>query len=109
MQHHHVTPDEWDALAADPEFQALLRARRQFIVPATIFFIAFYLALPISVGFFPDVMSRPAIGPLTLAYVFALSQFVVAWILLAIYMRRARYFDELTATIVERMQLGHEA
>ena len=102
MQHHHLTPDEWDALAADPEFQALLRARRRFIVPATLFFIVFYLALPVSVGFSPEVMSRPVIGPLTLAYVFALAQFAVAWLLLALYMQRAKQFDRLSDAIVAR-------
>jgi len=109
VQHHHLSPQEWDALAADPEFQALVRARRRFIIPATIFFIAFYLALPISVGFAPEVMSRAVWGPLTLAYVFALAQFVVAWILLAVYMQRAKQFDRLTATIVARIQPGTEA
>lgn len=103
---HHLTPDEWDALAADPEFQALLRARRRFIVPATIFFIVFYLALPVSVGFAPEFMSRPVFGPLTLAYVFALAQFAVAWLLLAIYMLRARRFDRLSEAIVARLNGG---
>ena len=45
-------------------------------------------------------MSRPVYGPLTLAYVFALSQFAMAWILFALYMRRARRFDALAAEIV---------
>jgi uncharacterized membrane protein (DUF485 family) len=93
MRHRHVEPSEWDALAAEPEFLQLVRARRRFIVPATIFFTVYYFALPISVGFWPDVMSRPAIGPLTWAYCFALSQFVMAWVLLGLYLLRARSFD----------------
>ena len=43
----------WKALAAEPEFRSLLRSRRRFVIPATIFFIAYYLALPVSVGFWP--------------------------------------------------------
>lgn len=92
-QHHHITTAQWDALAAEPEFKSLVRARRGFIVPATIFFIAFYLGLPVSTGFAPDVMSRPAIGPMTWAYCYALAQFVMAWGLLAAYLWRARAFD----------------
>jgi uncharacterized membrane protein (DUF485 family) len=79
-----------------------MRARRRFIVPATIFFIVFYFALPVSVGFAPSVMSRPFLGPLTLAYTFALSQFVTTWLLLAIYMRRAKQFDRMAQRLVER-------
>ena len=86
-------------MAAEPEFRGLLSARRRFIVPATIFFIAYYFALPVSVGFFPQAMSRPVWGPLTLAYVFALSQFAMAWILLTLYLLRARSFDLQAARI----------
>jgi uncharacterized membrane protein (DUF485 family) len=99
---HHATPTRWEALAAEPGFRALLRSRRRFVIPATLFFIAYYLALPISVGLLPKVMSRPVLGPLTLAYVFALSQFAMAWILLALYLRRSRGFDLEAARIRRR-------
>jgi uncharacterized membrane protein (DUF485 family) len=98
----HAGPARWEALASEPEFRALLRARRRFVLPATIFFIAYYLALPISAGFFPGAMSRPIFGPLTIAYVFALSQFAVAWLLLALYLRVARSFDVRAAKLRRR-------
>ncbi|HYL27009.1 MAG TPA: DUF485 domain-containing protein [Candidatus Nitrosotalea sp.] len=103
---HRLSPTRWEALAAEPEFRALARSRRRFVVPATIFFILYYLALPITVGLFPDRMSRPVFGPLTLAYVFALSQFAMAWILLALYLWVARSFDVRAAKI--RRQEMHE-
>ncbi|HZZ01255.1 MAG TPA: DUF485 domain-containing protein, partial [Candidatus Baltobacteraceae bacterium] len=92
-QHHHISTAQWDALADEPEFRSLVRARRGIIVPATLFLLAFYLGLPISAGFFPQVMSRPALGPLTWAYCYALAQFVMAWGLLVAYLWRARAFD----------------
>jgi uncharacterized membrane protein (DUF485 family) len=99
----HVRSSRWESLAAEPEFRALVRARRRFVTPATIFFIAYYFALPLSVAFMPQLMSRPVIGPLTLAYCFALSQFAMAWILLALYLARARGFD-LQAARVRRKE-----
>jgi uncharacterized membrane protein (DUF485 family) len=102
QQHRHISADEWHALAAEPEFRSLLTARRRFVIPATIFFIAYYLALPISVGVAPQVMSRAVWGPLTLAYVFALSEFAMAWILLGLYLLRARTFDPQAAQIRRR-------
>ncbi len=96
---HHVKPARWETLAAEPEFKSLVRSRRRFVIPATIFFVAYYLALPISVGVAPGTMSRPVLGPLTLAYCFALSQFAMAWILLVVYLRRARRFDVAAAKI----------
>ena len=101
-QTRRISPPEWHALAREPEFVSLQKARRRFVVPATAFFIVYYLALPISVGFAPQVMSRAVVGPLTLAYAFALSQFAMAWILLAAYLWRARSFDLMAARIRHR-------
>jgi uncharacterized membrane protein (DUF485 family) len=98
----HADRTHWEALASEPEFRDLLRARRRFVIPATIFFIVYYLALPISAGFFPSATSRRVWGPLTFAYVFALSQFVMAWILLALYLRIARSFDVRAAKLRRR-------
>lgn len=99
MQLHHLTAREWDELAADAQFQALLSARRRFTIPATIFAFAFFLALPLSIGFAPGYMSQPVFGVLTRAFAFGLLQFVMAWVLLAVYMREARKFDEAAASI----------
>ncbi len=95
----HIKPARWETLAGEPEFKSLVRSRRRFVIPATIFFVAYYLALPISVGVAPKTMSRAVLGPLTLAYCFALSQFAMAWILLVLYLRRARRFDVAAAKI----------
>jgi uncharacterized membrane protein (DUF485 family) len=98
----HVRTERWETLAAEPEFRALIRSRRRFVIPATLFFIAYYLALPISVALLPKQMSRPVAGPLTIAYCFALSQFAMAWLLLALYMRLSRGFDLQAARIRRR-------
>ena len=45
-----------DQVAAMDDFRALVAAKRRFIVPATIFFIVYYFALPILVGYAPDLM-----------------------------------------------------
>jgi uncharacterized membrane protein (DUF485 family) len=103
-QHRQLRPQEWDAITRDPEFRTLLARKRRFIVPATIFFIAYYFALPVLVGFAPGLMSRPAIGPVPIAYIFALSQFAMAWILMALYLRRSRGFDVAEGRIVTRVR-----
>jgi uncharacterized membrane protein (DUF485 family) len=86
-------PPDWEALQAAPEFQRLVAAKRRFIVPATLFFIVYYFALPVLVGYYPGVMERRVWGNVNLAYLFALSQFLMAWLVMAVYVRRARAFD----------------
>jgi uncharacterized membrane protein (DUF485 family) len=96
-------PSEWDVVAANPEFKDLMVAKARFIVPATVFFIAYYFALPILVGYFPEFMATPVIGPVNLAYLFALSQFFVAWIIAWLYVRAAERFDRMAASVLDHL------
>lgn len=80
-----------------------MAAKARFIVPATVFFIVYYFALPILVGYAPKFMSRPVIGPLNIAYLFALSQFFMAWIVAALYMRAAGRFDAMARRLLDHL------
>jgi uncharacterized membrane protein (DUF485 family) len=101
-----MTPDtpDWAAIERTPEFRALVRAKRAFIIPATVFFIAYYFALPALVGYWPDLMSTRVAGRINLAYLFALSQFAMAWALMAAYVRRARRYDQMVETVLQRVK-----
>ena len=94
------TPD-WAAIERTPEFRALVRAKRAFIIPATLFFVAYYFALPALVGYWPDLMSTRVAGNINLAYLFALSQFVMAWVIMAVYVRRAQRYDRMVEQLLE--------
>jgi uncharacterized membrane protein (DUF485 family) len=95
------TRTDWDQRWAHPEFKALIAAKYRFIVPATIFFIAYYFALPILVGYAPGLMRTQVIGPINLAYLFALSQFFMAWIVTFLYMRAASRFDAMAKRLLD--------
>lgn len=97
---------DWAAIERLPEFRALLRAKRAFLLPACLFFVAYYFALPALVGYWPEMMSTRVIGAINLAYLFALSQFVMAWVLMALYVRRARAFDRMAADLLKRVPGG---
>ena len=90
----------WEQVAAMPEFKQLLRRKAAFVIPATMFFIVYYFLLPISVGYFPALMDKKVMGPINLAYLFALSQFFVAWGIAWLYVRAARGFDESASRII---------
>ncbi len=98
------SPSEWERLENDLDFQALSYSKMHFIVPATIFFIIYYFALPVSVGYFSGLMETKIIGSINVAYVFALSEFVMAWVLTGMYVRRARTWDERAAAIVAKVK-----
>jgi len=93
---------DWEGVARSPEFRELLRRKAALVVPATIFFTLYYFALPVLVGWFPAFMERRVLGPVNLAYLFALSQFFMAWILAAIYLRVAGRLDAVSGGIADR-------
>jgi len=105
---HEKTADEdgdpfpWAAIANDPGFAALKRAKLRFIVPGTLFFFCYYMALPILVGFFPAMMKAPILGKVNAAYLFALSQFIMTWVLCAMYVRAAKRWDIMNAELLAK-------
>jgi uncharacterized membrane protein (DUF485 family) len=50
---------DWDVVANNEEFKDLMAAKARFIVPVTLFFVVYYFALPVLVGYAPKLMSRP--------------------------------------------------
>jgi len=93
----------WDQIATSKQFQDLMATKRTFIVPAFIFFVVYYFALPVLVGYAPQFMAT-RIGPVNLAYLFALSQFFVAWAIAGLYVRAANGFDRLSKDILEKAE-----
>lgn len=106
---HEQTADEdidvadWESVAALGEFKALVAAKLRFIVPATVFFLVYYFALPVLVGYAPHVMETKVFGVVNVAYLFALSQFFMAWTLAALYLRAAGRFDAMAAQLIARL------
>jgi uncharacterized membrane protein (DUF485 family) len=99
----------WEGLEETSEFKELVRARWRFVAPATVFFLVYYFALPLSNGLFPAFMRTEVIGHINIAYLFALSEFVMAWVLAYFYIRQAtRVFDPLAEKVRQRAAKGQK-
>ena len=94
----------WSAIADSKDFKELVRSKTRVVIPATLFFLVYYFALPVLVGYAPELMQRKVFGNVNLAYVFALSQFFVAWGIAAYYLRAASRFDSIAKKIIEKAQ-----
>jgi uncharacterized membrane protein (DUF485 family) len=97
---------EWDQIAQSQPFKDLMATKKIFIVPAFVFFVVYYFALPVLVGYAPHFMSTKVFGMVNLAYLFALSQFFVAWLIAGLYVRAAANFDRLAKDIVGKAEDG---
>jgi uncharacterized membrane protein (DUF485 family) len=74
------------------------------VILATVFFVSYYFALPVLVGYAPELMSTPVWGPVNIAYLFALSQFFVAWGIAWLYVRAANRFDEMGRNVLRHLE-----
>ena len=107
-ERYQASQNEWDRLAASKPFKDLMATKKIFIVPAFVFFLLYYFALPVLVGYAPHFMSTRVIGVVNLAYLFALSQFFMAWIIAWLYVRAASSFDELAKDIIHDAEQRRE-
>ena len=92
---------DWQAIEASPEFQELVTRRRRFVLPATIFFLAYYMAFILLCGYAEDFMASSVYEGLTVGYCLALTQFVMVFVLGLMYLRKAdREYDPLAQRVV---------
>jgi uncharacterized membrane protein (DUF485 family) len=56
------------------------------------------------VGYAPGLMSKKVFGVINIAYLFALSQFFMAWIIAALYLRAAARFDKMEHRVIEKAE-----
>jgi uncharacterized membrane protein (DUF485 family) len=91
----------WERLERSPEFQELVRKRRSFVVPATIFFLTYYMAFILLAGYAKDFMASSVYEGLTVGYCLALTQFVMVFVLGILYLRKsAREYDPLAERVI---------
>jgi uncharacterized membrane protein (DUF485 family) len=94
---------DWEAIEESPEFRELVTHRRRFVVPATIFFLVWYLGFILLAGYAPEFMGESIYQGFTVGYLLALTQFIMVWGLAAWYLRKAdREFDPLEELAVQR-------
>ena len=94
---------DWEAIEQEPEFRELVQRRRSFVLPATVFFLAWYMGFIVLTALAPDFMGERIYEGLTVGYTLALTQFLMVLVLGIWYLRRSdREFDPLAQRVVDR-------
>ena len=92
---------DWEAIERSPEFRELVDRRRRFVIPCTVFFLAWYLGFILLCAYAPDFMGESVYEGLTVGYCLALTQFLMVFVLGVWYLRKAdREFDPLADAVV---------
>ena len=102
---------DWVAAERSPEFRELIKKRRNFVLPATIFFFLWYFGFIILAGYAPSFMGESIYEGFTVGYLLALTQFIMTWVLAGWYVRRSgRVFDPLSRKAAETaLEAGRNA
>jgi uncharacterized membrane protein (DUF485 family) len=101
---------DWKAVIADPRFQALHRKKQGFLTGLMVFSIVFYFLLPIGAAYFQDLFKVKVWGVVNFGLLFALFEFVVAWLVAYYYSRRASSeFDRMAREIAADYEKGGRA
>src|SRR4029450_10976878 len=94
-----------EAVGKDPEMVELEHRHQRFVWPVTIFFLVYYLSLPILAGGAPAVLGTKVLGQFTFGYRFALSEFLMAFVVAWVYARwAASRMDPLAADLGEKLR-----
>ena len=80
---------DWVAIDADPRFQQLHRMKSRFLWKLMAISVIYYFMLPIGVAYFPGLFKMQVWGPINFGILFALSEFVVAWLIAYVYAKKA--------------------
>jgi len=94
---------DYEKIVSSPEYKEMLRRKKRFILPMTIFFLAFYFMLPIMTSY-STVLNTPVFGDITWAWVFATAQFIVTWVLCVMYVKKSNSFDKDSDEIIKMIE-----
>lgn len=98
------TSMNWARIEADPRFQELYRKKTVFLWGLMVFSVIYYFLLPIGAAYYQPLFRQKVWGPVNVGILFAMSEFVVAWLIAFVYSHKANAeFDAMTREIIAQL------
>lgn len=80
----------------DDTYSQCIREKKRFIILSLIFTFIFYFMLPVTLTFFPGAMNQTSfILGLSWAWLYAVAQIVMVWVLGWIYHQKAKKWERM--------------
>jgi uncharacterized membrane protein (DUF485 family) len=96
---------DYDKIAKDEAFQALKAKRNGFIFPVTVFFVIATLLFPVLTGY-TTFLNNEAFWNISWAWIYALMLFIMVWVLVTLYMNKAKSFDRASEGLIAKYKRG---
>jgi uncharacterized membrane protein (DUF485 family) len=104
-----TTGQNWQSVERSPEFRELVRRRKAFLVPITIFWAGFFLTYLLLSALAPELMGERVLG-VSLGFVLSVAQVLMTWLVTFLYIRRAdRVFEPLERRAAQVAARGSDA
>lgn len=101
---------DWERIERSEQFRELVAKRRRFVLPATTFFLSWYLGFIALAGYASDFMGESIYEGFTVGYLIALSQFAMVGVLGVAYLRYSdRHLDPLRDEIARLVTADESA
>lgn len=96
---------DYDAIAKQESFKALVRKKNAFLWSITVFFLAAYMLLPILTSY-TTILHQKAIGEVTWVWIYAAGLFIMTWSLCHLYVAKANSYDKEAKAIIAEYENG---
>ena len=96
---------DYDAIAKQESFKALVRKKSAFLWSMTVFFLSAYMLLPILTSY-TTILHQKAIGDITWVWVYSAGLFIMTWALAHLYVAKANSFDREAKAIIAEYENG---
>lgn len=97
----------YKAIEESQNFKALMKKKKRFLIPSTILFLGLYILFPLIISY-TNVLNSSFIGDISWSWVYALGLFVMTWILVTIYMKKAAEFDGMATETLKEFNYKEE-
>ncbi|MEG0498161.1 MAG: DUF485 domain-containing protein [Carnobacterium sp.] len=96
---------DYDAIANQESFKALVRKKSTFLWSMTVFFLAAYMLLPILTSY-TTILHQKVLGEVTGVWFYAGGLFVMTWSLCHLYVAKANSYDKEAQAIIAEYENG---
>jgi len=96
---------DYDAIANQESFKALVRRKNSFLWLMTAIFLAAYMLLPILTSY-TKILHQKAFGEITFVWVYSAGLFIMTWALCHLYVAKANSFDKEAKAIIAEYENG---
>jgi len=96
---------DYDAIANQESFKALVRKKNSFLWLMTAIFLAAYMLLPILTSY-TKILHQKAFGEITFVWVYSAGLFIMTWALCHLYVAKANSFDKEAKAIIAEYENG---